>query len=93
MEWYHKRRTVYLGIVSHKQPVCSLPEAVEDVLDYVLPSDITLITVERGGTMKRPELDIEVTRELPRAAYALLVLSILCASCYDLSMQLLVCPL
>jgi hypothetical protein len=78
------------GTESKQRSACSVPEAVEEVLDYALPSDITLITVERGGTSKQPELDIEVTRRPPPVAYALLGVSILCASCYDLSMQLLV---
>jgi hypothetical protein len=69
---------------------CRLPEAVEGMLDYSLPSDIVHVSVERGGAAGRPELDIEVRRRTPALAYAILAAAILCASTYDISMQLLV---
>jgi hypothetical protein len=70
--------------------VCRLPEALESVLDYQLPTDIVAVQVERSGTKHHPELDIMVSRKLPAAAYVLLIASVLCASTYDISMQLLV---
>jgi hypothetical protein len=60
------------------------------MLDYNLPSDIVAVTVERGGTRAAPELDIEVRRRAPAVAYAIVAVAVLCASMYDISMQLLV---
>lgn len=47
--------------------------------------------MERGGTKLEPQLAVRVHRQLPPAAYILLIVSVLCASMYDMSLQLLVC--
>ena len=60
------------------------------MLDYVLPTDVVDVHVERGGTKRHPELGVRVERKLPAAAYVLLAGSIACASMDDISMELLV---
>jgi hypothetical protein len=63
-----------------------------EILAYQLPSDVVQVHVARGGTKLEPQLAVRVQRQLPAAAYVLLIVSVLCASMYDISLQLLVCP-
>jgi hypothetical protein len=69
---------------------CRLPERIGAVLDYMLPTDIVDVQVERGGTCAKPELDIAVHRRTPLLAYCILLVSLLAASTYDISLLLLV---
>jgi hypothetical protein len=63
-----------------------------EILAYQLPSDVVQVHLARGGTKLEPQLAVRVQRQLPAAACVLLIVSVLCASMYDISLQLLVCP-
>ena len=60
------------------------------MLAYTLPSDIVDISVARGGTSARPELDVKVERRTPLVGYGILAAAVGCASMFDISMQLMV---